>query len=179
MIPAHEEIYPGRGALQGNISGRDGRSYKGYVLPYPLHVVVNSYPETTFLFRKNLAITIYAAPAWAVQHFFGTTGLVTEKTAGIQGAVTTHGAAVEWTLGNIFQQPQKGIPEFTAAAEMTETANHFEEWALGNINQPVHKVTQGVSWGRKMFQGNRGLFIAVKIAFRIFEKVVEFGFRSG
>jgi hypothetical protein len=72
MIPAHEEIYPGRGALQGSVPVRDGRSRKGNMLLYSFHVVVNSYPETALLFRENLAITINAAPAWAVLHPFGT-----------------------------------------------------------------------------------------------------------
>jgi hypothetical protein len=76
--------------------------------------------------------------------------LITEKTAGIQGAVATHITAIQQALGDVFQQPQESIPEFSGAAEMAETAGQFEKRSLGHIDQPVYKVTEGVCRRREM-----------------------------
>ena len=77
--------------------------------------------------------------------------MITEKTAGIQGAVATHITAIQQALGDIFQQPQESIPEFSGAAEMAEASCQFKKRAPGDIDKPVDKVAERVSRGREMF----------------------------
>jgi hypothetical protein len=89
-------------------------------------MVIDLDPVTPFFFRKNFAVSFTAASTGAVQHFFGAYRLITEKTTGIKGAVTTHLTAIQHSFGNVFKQPQKGIPEFSGTAEMAETARQFE-----------------------------------------------------
>ena len=89
-------------------------------------MVIDLDPVTPFFFRKNFAVSFTAASTRAVQHLFGAPRLITEKTAGIKGAVAAHLTAIQHSFGNVFQQPQKGIPEFPGTAEMAETARQFE-----------------------------------------------------
>ena len=58
-------------------------------------MVIDLYPETAFFTGKYLAVPFNAAAARAVYHFFGAAGLVTEKAAGIQGAITAHFTTVQ------------------------------------------------------------------------------------
>ena len=70
VVFAQEKIYPGGGAGQFVIPCRDGWGCEGYMLTDPFHLVVNLYPVTGFV-RKNFAMAVAAAAAWAVYHLFG------------------------------------------------------------------------------------------------------------